>query len=175
MAFLPQEERASNVSGLHKILGINWNILTDELLISQPLTHKLQHVSTKKEVLQAVASIFDPLGYFSPTIVEAKVFIRELWASKCDWDDQLGDKQQQEWLRISKNLESIREHQISRCIGIREAKYSGNVEHSVICFCDASTKAYATAAASISFKFLQDRLGFCKDMFGSAKCDNSTT
>ena len=39
--------------------------------------------------------------------MEAKVFIRELWASKCDWDDQLGDKQQQEWLRISKNLEKV--------------------------------------------------------------------
>ena len=68
MAFIPHEDKASNVSGLHKILGINWNILTDEFSISKPFIHKLQHVSTKREVLQAVASIFDPLGYFSPTI-----------------------------------------------------------------------------------------------------------
>ena len=39
MAFLPQDDRASNLSGLHKILGFNWNILTDKLSISQPLTH----------------------------------------------------------------------------------------------------------------------------------------
>ena len=145
MGFIPHEDKASNVSGLYKILGINWNILTDEFSISKPFIHKLQHVSTKREVLQAVASIFDPLGYFSPTILEAKVFIRELWAHKCNWDDQIDDKQQQEWLRISRNLESIPQHQISRCIGIREEKNSGNVEYSLICFCDASVKAYATA------------------------------
>ena len=56
MAFIPLEDKASNVSGLCKILGINWNILTDELFISKPLTHKLEHVSTKRGV---TSSCFD--------------------------------------------------------------------------------------------------------------------
>ena len=100
MAFLPQEDKASNVSGIYKILGINWSILTDELLISKPLTHKLWHVSTKREVLQTVALIFDPLGYFSHTILEAKVFVRELWANKYNWDNQLENKNGSELVEI---------------------------------------------------------------------------
>ena len=69
-------------------------------------------------MLQAVASIFDPLGYFSPTILEAKLFMRELWAGKCNWDDKLDDNQLKEWLRVSGNLENIPQHQITRYIGI---------------------------------------------------------
>ena len=66
---------------------------------------------------------------------------------------------------------------ISRCIYISEAKNSENVEYSLICFCDASVKAYIchnNLLAAVNFKFLQDRLDICKDTFDSAECDNST-
>ena len=94
-------------------------------------------------MLQAVASIFDPLGYFSPTILEAKIFMRELWADKCKWDDKLDDNQLKKWLRISGNLEVIPQHQNIRYIGIIETN-GGLVEYNLICFYDASVKAYAT-------------------------------
>ena len=145
MAFLPQDDKISNSSSTHKILGINWNLLTDELSVSKPALNKSQHVSTKREVLQAVASVFDPLGYYSPTILEAKLFIRELWIDKRNWDDKLSDQQLNEWHRISRNLEVIPQHQITRYIGIFDETNGDLVEHSLICFCDASAKAYATA------------------------------
>lgn len=68
----------------------------------------LQLVSTKWGVLQAVASVFDPLGYFYPTILEAKLFISELWTNKYNWDDKLDDRRLNEWIRISINFPNIK-------------------------------------------------------------------
>ena len=145
MAFLPREDKVTNILSSHKILGINWNLVTDQLSVSKPLSNKLLCVSTKRGVLQAIASVFDPLGYFAPTILEAKIFMRELWDCKLNWDDKLGDKQLKEWLRISGNLEAIPQYQITRCISIFNETDDKLIEYSLMCFCDASAKAYATA------------------------------
>lgn len=96
-------------------------------------------------MLQAVVSVFDPLGYFSPTILEAKLFMRELWAEKCNCDDKLDDNQLNDWLQISANLEVIPQHQIARYISIFDEMNGGLVEYNLICFCDVSAKAYAIA------------------------------
>jgi len=44
-------------------------------------------------MLQVVASIFDPLGYFAPAILEAKIFIQKMWADKLEWDTKLAAEQ----------------------------------------------------------------------------------
>ena len=50
--------------------------------------------------MQTIASIFDPLGYFAPSILEAKFFMRELWKDKHSWDTKLNDQQMDKWVRI---------------------------------------------------------------------------
>ena len=105
MDLLPPEDRIMNWE--QKVLGINWNLVSYELSLSKLSASKLQHVSTKCEALQAIASVFDPLGFFAPTILEAKLFMKELWIGKCDWDTKLDDKQLVEWVRIGKHLENI--------------------------------------------------------------------
>ena len=71
--------------------------------------------------------------------------MRELWDGKFNWDDKLGHKQLKEWLRISGNLEAIPQYQIARCISIFNETDDKLFEYGLICFCDASAKAYATA------------------------------
>ena len=81
MKLIPAQDRA-DVSGL-KVLGISWNLKDDLLSIPGPSNNeKISEVSTKREILQATASIYDPLGFFAPTILEAKLFIQELWIDK---------------------------------------------------------------------------------------------
>ena len=140
MDLLPPKDRTVNCE--QKVLGINWNLVSDELSLSKPSASKLQHVSSKREVLQAIASVFDPLGFFAPIVLEAKLFMKELWIERCDWDYKLDDKQLVEWLRVCKHLEGIPTYQIPRHIGIGNEK---SIEYGLICFCDASSKAYATA------------------------------
>ena len=49
----------------------------------------MEVASTKREILQRISSVFDPLGYFSPTILKAKLFMKKLWADKCNWDEKI--------------------------------------------------------------------------------------
>ena len=80
--FLAEEDRASGA--ICKVLGILWNCDSDTLTVSTTVGAKMKKVYTKREVLQVMASIFDPLGYFSPTVLMAKLFIQELWKEKCE-------------------------------------------------------------------------------------------
>ena len=143
MEFVPQQDKAN--SHEHNVLGLTWNLASDELTVPGPSNSKMDHASTKREILKVIASIFDPLGYFSPTILEAKVFMKELWTKEYEWDSKLDDKQLQEWSRISENLKEIPLHNLPRYIGINTETKDEMIENSLLCFCDASAKAYATA------------------------------
>ena len=60
--------------------------------IPSPPANKIDGSSRKREILQIIASIFDPLGYFAPTILEVKLFMKKLWIDKCDWDGKLDER-----------------------------------------------------------------------------------
>ena len=73
----------------------------------------------KREVPQHIASIYVPMGYFSPTILKAKLLMKKLymWINKCDWDDKIRSKCLMEWKDISEQLSS---YNLPRYIGITE-------------------------------------------------------
>ena len=75
-----------------KVLGILRNCESDTLTVPTTSGAKLKKVCTKREVLQVIASVFDPLGYFSPTVLLAKLFIQELWKEKWEWDTTLSEE-----------------------------------------------------------------------------------
>ena len=137
--FLAEEDRASGA--ICKVLGILWNCDSDTLTVSTTVGAKMKKVYTKREVLQVMASIFDPLGYFSPTVLMAKLFIQGLWKEKCEWDTTLSDEKLQKWELILESLECIPQHSIARNIILPD----DSVEFTLLCFSDASSKAYAAA------------------------------
>uniref|UniRef100_A0A914UIF5 Peptidase aspartic putative domain-containing protein n=1 Tax=Plectus sambesii TaxID=2011161 RepID=A0A914UIF5_9BILA len=61
-----------------KFLGIPWNTSKDTLTARLPPIENVEQ-STKRQVLKAIASIYDPLGLLAPAIVPAKQFFQELW------------------------------------------------------------------------------------------------
>ena len=63
MEFILQADWAADSN--QKILGIKWNLSNDMLSVPGSLVDKIEHVSTKREVLQMAACIFDPLGFCS--------------------------------------------------------------------------------------------------------------
>ena len=54
-----------------------WNVSEDFFVFKALLK---QCVYTKRGILGIVASIFDPLGIFTPSILEVKLIIQSLWA-----------------------------------------------------------------------------------------------
>ena len=59
----------------------------------------MSSLSTKREILQCISSIFDPLGYFTPIVLKA---MKKLWVNKCNWDEKVNDECMEEWEVISK-------------------------------------------------------------------------
>lgn len=120
-----------------KVLGLNWDAETDELSIPIKKSSAFEQASSKREVLAAIASIYDPLGMLSPTIIKLKLFLQELWEKDMDWDDPLSNDDRETWIELTKDLNELATVQIPRFIG--------NEKSQLIGFCDASKKAYATA------------------------------
>ena len=76
LSLIPDNDRAHGEK--IKVLGIHWNPKEDNLRIKAPNIEMLNAVDTKRKLLQAVAAIFDPLGYFSPVILAAKLLLYKL-------------------------------------------------------------------------------------------------
>lgn len=122
-----------------RVLGIMWNTKSDLLNIAN--SHIETSLFTKRNILKIIASIYDPLGYFSPISVRAKIFFQDLWRDHIDWDEELPKEKKNLWTQIQYSLESISSFHLQRYLGsdtmVNEATYY------LACFCDASNKAYA--------------------------------
>lgn len=70
-----------------KVLGIFWEPSTDAFI------YRFSKLSaenpSKRTLLSAVASLFDPMGWISPVTITVKILLQKLWLRKLDWDDVL--------------------------------------------------------------------------------------
>ena len=73
-------------------------------------------------------------------ILEEKLFMKKLWADKCNWDEKISKT---EWTSISEQLKQFSTFCLPRYIGVNESPES--IEYCLVCFCNASAIAYATA------------------------------
>ena len=66
-----------------RTLGLIRNIENDTFT-SKPVINDL--TDTKRGILSVLSFVFDPLGILTPSLIEAKHIIQELWREKEDWD-----------------------------------------------------------------------------------------
>lgn len=81
-------------SGSVKVLGVEWRLLSDELVLTTP---PLTTGYTRRIILSTIASFFDPLGLGSPILFKLKCFFQELWEREKGWDDELDQKDRERW------------------------------------------------------------------------------
>lgn len=70
---IPPEDQSTREK--MKILGVTWSLTEDVLSVRVENYESMPVPVTKREVLQRVASIFDPLGFFSPGTLKAKLYL----------------------------------------------------------------------------------------------------
>ena len=91
-----------------KVLGLTWNKKEDNLCFYfDEIRSKFTENPTKREVIHAVASIYDPLGLINPIVVKLKTFFQKVCLEKIDWDDYLNEELQKEWLCILHELSQV--------------------------------------------------------------------
>lgn len=123
-----------------KILGLNWTVKEDYLTLTGQIAGT--SMLSKRTVLQQVASIYDPLGLYSPVILRGKLFLQALWNQKISWDRLLSNQDKAKWYILSEDLKEITSCNFPRCIGLVQ---EGHIKYQLLVFCDASKYAYAAA------------------------------
>ncbi|XP_065085705.1 uncharacterized protein LOC135707752 [Ochlerotatus camptorhynchus] len=98
-----------------KTLGLKWEPRSDVFRFTVPQWNPATELN-KRIILSDFAKLFDPLGLVGPTLVQAKVFLQDLWRTKCSWNDTLPEELQNWWREFREGLERLRLLQVPRWV-----------------------------------------------------------
>ena len=141
---LPESERSSSVKDLdfaephlERALGVQWNVASDQFAFKISVKDK---PATRRGILSVVSSVYDPLGFAAPFILQAKLILQDLCRKKLHWDDEIPEEDQQRWQTWLRELPKLEELAIDRCFkptNLGEIT-SSQLHH----FSDASQRGY---------------------------------
>ena len=63
---------------------MQWDVEKDAFLFKVREPHQ---PPTKRGILSAVSSLYDPMGFVCPVVLEAKKILQRLWKLNLGWDD----------------------------------------------------------------------------------------
>ncbi|XP_046585211.1 uncharacterized protein LOC124292203 [Haliotis rubra] len=150
MKAFPQEDLAKNLMNLdlrtdsfplQRSLGMLWNINTDTFTFRSSREMK---PCTRRGVLSTVHSIFDPLGFIAPIVIQGKQILQDIARDKYDWDDQLDLGKVSEFKKWRDSLILLEDVNISRMFVPSSFRHS--VKKEIHIFADASEKSIAASA-----------------------------
>ena len=121
-----------------KILGLTWTVKQDTLALTHQIT--VSSDLSKRTILQQIASIYDPLGLFSPVTLRGKVFLQSLWNQNISWDTQLSGEETTKWATLCEDMKELSNCHFPRYIGVEQEE---KTKYQLLVFCDASKYAYA--------------------------------
>ncbi|XP_033099479.1 uncharacterized protein LOC117103088 [Anneissia japonica] len=122
-----------------RTLGILWDAGSDAFQFSSCVRER---PSTRRGVLSRVSSIFDPLGFLSPYVLDGKKILQHLCTNESNWDQPIPTSVEQKWKQWKDQLKYLNNVRIDRCYkpNLREplSIKSAELPH----FCDASVDGY---------------------------------
>ena len=110
----PESERAAQVKSLdfdklpiERALGVQWNVSSDRFGFTIVIKDR---PATRQGLLSIISSIYDPLGFVAPFILNAKLILQNLCHRKFSWDDPIPKdylRRWQAWLQELPKLEDL--------------------------------------------------------------------
>lgn len=131
-----------------KILGMYWCTAEDAFCFRlqfnrvDPMVIAGKRRPTKREMLSATMSVYDPFGVLAHFTIYAKLMLQELWRLGTGWDEPITPDLDQKWQQWLAKLECCRQVRVPRWYG--RGITTSRVELHV--FVDASQTAYAAVA-----------------------------
>ncbi len=95
-----------------QVLGIQWSVSNDTLSFN---VNAKDHSPTCRDVLSAVASLYNPLGFVAPFTITGKCILQELCRRGIGWDDPLPENLCPWWEEWRNGLQRLKEVIIPRC------------------------------------------------------------
>ncbi|XP_049322874.1 uncharacterized protein LOC125782565 [Astyanax mexicanus] len=103
MEAFPVEDHASDLKNLdfsvdslpvQRSLGVSWNLKNDTFTFQVSSEKK---PFTRRGILSTINSLYDPLGFAAPVLIQGKILLRDLASHAEDWDAPLPPERKQAW------------------------------------------------------------------------------
>ena len=100
---IPESDRAEGVTEidldldklpLERTLGVQWCIESDSFEFSIVLQDK---PGTRRGILSTVSSVYNPIGFVAPLMLQGKSILQELCSLHLDWDDPIPEDVKIRW------------------------------------------------------------------------------
>ena len=119
MSSIPNSEKLQNLQNAMpgeslgmRVLGISWNVSTDEFRFSVDLP---EHQVTKRQMLFITNSLYDPLGFVAPVVVEARLIYSAVCQTKIGWDEVIDSANLKRWESWKSSIQQLKNVRIPRC------------------------------------------------------------
>lgn len=166
----PKEDWAGDLSVLskfdtssqvEKMLGVQWSVDSDEFVFV-PRSKALN--LTRRGVLSALASLFDPLGFLAPYVLVGKLIMQHC-CNGLEWDEVLPEATKCQWTSWVSQISELDSFVMSRCYV--PAQFKRIVVQEIHVFADASESAYGACCYLRSV----DESGavWCSFLFGKSR------
>jgi hypothetical protein len=95
-------------NAVSKVLAFRWDRKEDSLRLPPlVLASFYKDGATKRDVLRGIATVYDPMGWYSPLTTPAKLIIQELWWRNLGWDDPIPSDLFEWWISVATALENV--------------------------------------------------------------------
>lgn len=147
---------------IERVLGIQWCIEKDSFQFRIVLKDR---PCTRRGILSTVSSIYDPLGFVAPLLLEGKKILQDLCREKADWDDPVPENIKARWERWRAELPSLEELSIPWCY--KPSNFGRIASAELHHFSDTSTQGYGQC----SYLRLTSKKGYihCSFVIGKAR------
>ena len=125
-----------------KALGMRWNMSTDAFYYDANVLKDIK-VDTKRQMLRATSSLWDPFGGIAPLLIPPKRIFQKVIKLGLDWDEPLPIEICSEWDQWYAGLEGLQDLEFPRAMLRKDIE---NVRIEIHNFSDASEEAYGCAA-----------------------------
>ena len=139
---LAKQHNVADEKDIVKVLGLNWSIKHDQLLLCSKPEAPTVTLVTKREILRYASSIVDPLGLVTPVTITAKLLLQELWQDNVSWDTELNKAYQLKWTSIVADISVALQQSFPRQYIPKHLTADASTPTILHVFADASPKAY---------------------------------
>ena len=122
---------------LERALGVQWCADSDTFKFVISLAEK---PCTRRGILSTTSTIFDPLGFVAPILLEGKAILQKLCRNDIRWDDSIPDEIRDRWMKWKSEITELQTLSIPRCY--RPENFGKVVKAELHHFSDASFKGY---------------------------------
>ena len=143
---IPVEDRAEGIKEIdldydslpvERALWIEWCIENDVFQFKITLKPR---PCTRRGMLSMISSIYDPLGFLAPVLLEGKCLLQMLCKDKASWDEPISDHIRSRWDRWISELLHVGNLSVPRCY--KPVNFGNVIKVQLHHFSDASNKGY---------------------------------